>query len=184
MNEFLNQWEALFSLLLSVVAIAIAIISARSTARQSIKMIQSSENNVDRNVQGIKQMVEDYIKQSKSSLNSMKILACAAIDNAIISIEFNINKLEFEKQQIKAYPYRVVKGKEKANESSDNDIESFEIDENAMNEYNNFKIENIEKHISNLRVLKNELVDILVSIDEDEKYRSQRRGTRWYYPYY
>lgn len=178
MQEFLiNHWEALSSLLLSVVAITIAIISARSTARQS-------EKNVEKNVQGINKVLDEYIKQSINHLNTMKYLACAAIDNAIINIELNINKLEFEKQQIKAYPYRVVKGKEKANESSNNDMESFEIDENAMNEYNMYKIDNIKEHISNLRVLREELLDILVSIDEDEKYRSKRRGFRDHYWYY
>ena len=109
MIDFISiHWEALFSLLLSVIAIAIAIFSSYQTSKSAKKQIESMQllidtsiKNADNQIEQIKLMTTNLANDWMRHLVSMKSLACALIENYLLNIEADIQMSEKEKEIVK-----------------------------------------------------------------------------------
>ena len=104
----ISHWEALSSLLLSFVAIAIAIISSRQTSKQAERQIASiqvmtdtSTKNADKQIEEIKKMTNQVVIDTKKHLISMKSTAVALLENYLLSLEANIWSSKDEEKRIK-----------------------------------------------------------------------------------
>lgn len=83
MSFFAEHWEALASLLLSVVAIAIAIISTRRTAKDATRQIES-----------IKNLSQQTIENTTKEIESVKELAKMLIETLSIELDMEMTKYQ------------------------------------------------------------------------------------------
>ena len=83
MSFFAEHWEALASLLLSVVAIAIAIYSSRRTAKDATRQIDS-----------IKNLSQQTIENTTNEIESVKELAKMLIQTLSIELDMEISKYQ------------------------------------------------------------------------------------------
>lgn len=104
----LDHWEALTSIILSCVAIAIAIISSYQTSKQAERqiagiqlMIETSTKNADMQIEEIKKMTNQMITDTKKHLISMKSMAIALIENYLLHLESSISSSEKERYKIR-----------------------------------------------------------------------------------
>ena len=81
MSFFAEHWEALASLLLSVVAIAIAIYSSRRTAKDATRQIDS-----------IKNLSQQTIENTTKEIESVKELAQMLIETLSIELDMEMTK--------------------------------------------------------------------------------------------
>ena len=106
MDFIINHWEALSSLLLSCVAISIAIISSYQTSKQAKEQIagikemtETSTKNADKQIEEIKRMTNQMVIDTKKHLISMKSTAVALVEYYLLNLEssISISKKEVEK---------------------------------------------------------------------------------------
>ena len=80
---FAEHWEALFSLLLSVVAIGIAIYSSRKTSKEATRQIES-----------IKELSRQTIENTTKEIESVKELAKLQIEAQSIELDMEMKRYQ------------------------------------------------------------------------------------------
>lgn len=99
-----DNWDKVSSILLSIIAICIALISSRQTSKQASKQIEeiqklakSNAENADRQVESIKRMSIEAMDSMKKQMISMRELAIKVLEYSIFNLEDTIRNTEFEK---------------------------------------------------------------------------------------
>ena len=99
-----ENWDKVSSILLSIIAICIALISSRQTSKQASKQIEeiqklakSNADNADRQVESIKRMSLEAMDSVKKQMISMRELAIKILEYSIFNLEDTIRNTEFEK---------------------------------------------------------------------------------------
>ena len=99
MSFICGHWEALSSLLLSAVAIGIAICSSRKTSKEATRQIESikeltrqSIENTTKEVESIKELSRQTIENTTKEVESIKELARLQIKSALKNVEVEVEK--------------------------------------------------------------------------------------------
>lgn len=88
MNFFVEHWEALSSLFLSVVAIGIAIYSSRKTSKEATRQIES-----------IKELSRQTIENTTKEIESIKALARLQIEAQSIELDMEMKRYQIHGQK-------------------------------------------------------------------------------------
>lgn len=173
MDFLLNHWEAVSSLLLSCVAITIAIISSHQTSKQAKEQIagikemtETSTKNADKQIEEIKKMTNQMVIDTKKHLITMKSSAIALIENYLLSLDSNIwstkDEAERIKEILKNMEQKIRDADEDAKKDSD-DIKYFPGTNKSKDELD-LRLKYLDIRINNLLILKNETEKLLKEI--------------------
>jgi hypothetical protein len=133
MDFICAHWEALSSLLLSVVAIAIAIYSSRKTAKDATRQIE-----------GIKQLSQQTIENTTKEVESVKELAKLQIEALAIELDMEMKKYEVQAQRADEEVKALNEIKEKSHWSEIRAMNMRKYDEGKPERELNYQLMHIE----------------------------------------
>ena len=103
----IDNWDKLAALLLSLVAIIIALISSWQTSKQANRQIEelrklaeSNAANADRQVESIKRMSLEALDGIKKQMIDLRELSIKALEYTVFNLEDSIRTTQFEKQEL------------------------------------------------------------------------------------
>lgn len=106
-QAIIENWDKIASLLLSIVAICIALISSRQTSKQASqqieelrKLAESNAADADRQVESIKKMSLEAMDSVKKQMIDMRELAIKVLEYSVFNLEDTIRTTGFEKQEL------------------------------------------------------------------------------------
>ncbi len=104
---FIENWDKFAALLLSLVAIIIALVSSRQTSRQACqqieeirKLAESNAANADRQVENIKKMSIEAIDGIKKQMIDIRELSVKALEYTVFNLEDTISNTLFRKEEL------------------------------------------------------------------------------------
>lgn len=193
MDFLLNHWEAVSSLLLSCVAITIAIISSHQTSKQAKEQIagikemtETSTKNADKQIEEIKKMTNQMVIDTKKHLITMKSSAIALIENYLLSLDSNIWSTKDEAERIKEILKNMEQKIRDADEDAKKDSDGIKyfLGTNKSKDELDLRLKYLDIRINNLLILKNETEKLLKEIKsyQSDDLESLRESGQ-YHPY-
>ena len=193
MDFLLNHWEAVSSLLLSCVAITIAIISSHQTSKQAKEQIagikemtETSTKNADKQIEEIKKMTNQMVIDTKKHLITMKSSAIALIENYLLSLDSNIWSTKDEAERIKEILKNMEQKIRDADEDAKKDSDGIKylLGTNKSKDELDLRLKYLDIRINNLLILKNETDKLLKEIKsyQSDDLESLRESGQ-YHPY-
>lgn len=174
MEFIISHWEAVSSLLLSCVAITIAIISSHQTskyAKEQIagikEMTEISTQNTDKQIEEIKKMTNQMVIDTKKHLITMKSSAIALIENYLLNIESSIWSSNDEAKRIK----EILKNMEQDIRDADEDAKKkpddikYFLGTKMPKDELDLRLEYLDRRINNLYILKSKTEYLLSEIN-------------------
>lgn len=189
MDFIVSHWEAVSSLLLSCVAIAIATISSYQTSKQAKEQIagikemtETSTRNTDKQIEEIKKMTNQMVCDTKKHLIAMKSSAIALIENYLLNLESGIWSSKDEQERI----HEILKDLEQEIHDADEDAEKntgriYYYKKEKPKDQLDLRLEYLERRIHNLKMLRDKTEDLLREIKkhESEDYEKLRQSGQY-----
>ena len=173
MDFLLNHWEAVSSLLLSCVAITIAIISSHQTSKQAKEQIagikemtETSTKNADKQIEEIKKMTNQMVIDTKKYLITMKSSAISLIENYLLNLESSIWSSNDEAKRINEILKNMEQDIRDADEDAkkDTDYRKYSFCTNKPMDELDLRLEYLDRRINNLYILKSKTENLLKEI--------------------
>ena len=193
MDFIVNHWEAVSSLLLSFVAITIAIVSSHQTskhAKEQIasikKMTETSIQNADKQIEEIKKMTNQMVIDTKKHLITMKSSAIALVEYYLLNLEGNIWSSTNEAKRIKEILKNMEQEIRDAEEDAKRDPDYIEsiVGTNMSKDKLDLRLKYLDRRISNLFDLKHLAEDMIGEIRsyQSDDFESLRESGQ-YHPF-
>lgn len=182
MWDFLiTNWDKFLSLTLSVVAIAIAIVSSRQTSRDARKQLEGLEKltmsnveNADRQIESIKRMTIEATDGVKQQMIGVRQLCITILESSIVSLDDEIYKLLHNLESPNEEYEKLLKKIDEIKESADEDkkIHWFIPTQSEIDKLTSFqkrKLEALTHVVEELKRIKSRILDDAEKAKEEAK---------------